>query len=282
MTKAIMKIDEITSKVSDLTKFEITKEELQKRVAETKDITVDNLEDKNQIARAKRARLNLRAIEIDVEKTGKSYRDIFTKVNKEIMEKQKELLAITAPEIERLTDFEDKAKAIEVKKEREMLLPFRKEELLKVGNVTEESVLLEMDNAQFSSYLEEKAHEQKEKERLAEIEKEREVQKQKEIKEAEERARKEAEQRAEIEKIEARKKADAEIERLKREAKEKEEAEERARLERIEEEKRLAKRKEFVQWRESLGYTEETKSEYRQEEINGEIVLFKKVGSFTK
>lgn len=282
MTKEIMKIDEISSKVSDLTKFDITKEELQKRVDETKDITVDNLEDKNQIARAKRARIDLRNVEIEIEKTGKSYRDIFTKVNKDIMEKQKELLAITTPEIERLTDFEDKAKEIEIRKEREMLLPFRKEELAKVDNVTEDFLLLGMDNNQFSSYLTEKIEEKKEKERQAQVEKEREEQKQKEIKEAEERARKEAEQRAEIEKIEAKKKADAEIERLKKEAKDKEEAEERARLEKIAEEKKLAKRKEFTDWRTSLGYSEETKSDYRQEEIDGEIVLFKKVGSFTK
>lgn len=282
MTKEIIKIDEISSKVSSLTKFEITKEELQKKVEETKDITVDNLEDKNQIARAKRARIDLRNVEIEIEKTGKSYRDIFTKVNKDIMEKQKELLAITTPEIERLTDFEDKGKEIEIRKEREMLLPFRKEELAKVDNITEDSLLLGMDNNQFSSYLTEKTEEKKEKDRQVQVEKEREEQKQKEIKEAEERARKEAEQRAEIEKIEAKKKADAEIERLKKEAKDKEEAEERAQLEKIAEEKKLAKRKEFTDWRTSLGYSEETKSDYRQEEIDGEIVLFKKVGSFTK
>lgn len=282
MTKEIIKIDDISLKVSELTKFEITKEELIKKVAETKDITVYNLEDKNQIARAKRARIDLRDIEIEIEKTGKSYRDVFTKVNKDIMEKQKELLAITTPEVDRLKEFEDKAKEVEIRKEREMLLPFRREELLKVNNTTEDSVLLDMDNSQFSEYLSSKTEEKNEKERQLVIEKEREEQKQKDIKEAEERARKEAEKRAEVERIEAKKKADAEIERLKNEAKAKEEAEERARLEKIAEEKKLAKRKEFVEWRASLGYSEETKSDYRQEEIDGEIVLFKKVGAFKK
>jgi len=282
MSKEIIKIDEITKTVSDLTKFEITCEDLKKEVKKTSDITVDNLEDKVQIERAKRGRIDLRNIEIDIEKQGKGYRDVFTKVNKDIMAKQKELLEITSPEVSRLKDFEDKAKAIEIRKEREKLIPYRVGKLNEVDNITDDETLLEMDDKQFGEYLMEKTEEKNEKERLAKEEAEREIQKQKEIKEAEANAKKEAEEKAEKEKVEAKKLADAEIERLKQEAKDKVEAEVNAKKEVEKEEKLLAKRKEFVDFREKLGYSEETKDDFRQEEIDGVIVLFKKVGEFKK
>lgn len=282
MSKEIIKIDEIEKSVSALTKFQITKEELELKVAETKDITVDNLEDKVQIERAKRNRIDLRNIEIDIEKQGKGYRDIFTKVNKDIMAKQNELLAITSPEVDRLKDFEDKAKALETRKEREMLLPYRVGKLKEVDNITDDEALLEMDDKQFGEYLMEKTNEKVEKERLVKEEADREAQKQIEIKEAEARAKKEAEEKAEKDKIEAKRLADAEIERLKQEAKDKVEAEARAKKEKEKEEKLLAKRKEFITFREELGYSEKTKDDFRQEEIEGVIVLFKKVGEFKK
>jgi hypothetical protein len=271
MTKEIIKIDEITSKVSGLTEFNVKKEELEKKVEETKDITVDNLEDKNQIERAKRARLDLRNIEIDIEKTGKSFRDIFTKVNKDIMSKEKELLAITNPEVGRLKDIEEEAKKLATRKEREMILPYRREKLAEVDNVTEDEVLLEMNDDKFASYLLEKINEKEEKEKLAKEEAEREEQKQKEIEEAREQAKREAEA-----------KAKEEIERVKREAKEKEERELREREEAEakvkEEEERLAKEKDYKKFLSDNGYNEK---EFKIIKENNEVKLYKLVATYT-
>ena len=266
MSKEIIKIDEITKTVSDLTKFEITCGELKKEVKKTSDITVDNLEDKVQLERVKRGRIDLRNIEIDIEKQGKNYRDIFTKVNKDIMAKQNELLAITNPELIRLKDFEEKAKAIEVRKEREMILPYRKEKLGEVDNTTDDEALLEMDDKQFGEYLMLKTEEKDEKERLAKEEADREEQKQKEIKEAEANAVKETEERMKAEAEE--KEAQEQKEKEEKEAQEKAEAEEK-----IEEEKRLAKEVDYKKFLSDNEYDKIIKED-------NEVKLYKLVATY--
>ena len=255
MSKEIIKIDEITKTVSDLTKFDITCEVLKKEVKKTADITVDNLEDKVQIERVKRGRIDLRNIEIDIEKQGKSYRDVFTKVNKDIMAKQKELLAITNPELDRLKDFEEKAKAIEIRKERELVLPYRKEKLAEVDNITDDEALLEMDDKQFGEYLMLKTEDKNEKERLVKEEADREAQKQIEIKEAEANAVKETE------------------ERIKAEAKEKEAQEKAEADEKIEAEKRLAKEVDYKKFLSDNEYDKIIKED-------NEVKLYKLVATY--
>jgi len=299
MSKEIIKIDEITKTVSDLTKFDITCEALKKEVKKTKDITVDNLEDSVQLERVKRGRIDLRNIEIEIEKQGKSYRDIFTKVNKDIMAKQNELLAITNPELDRLKNIEEQAKAIATRKEREMILPYRREKLAEVDNITDDEDLLEMDDKQFGEYLMLKTEEKDEKERLEKEEADREEQKQIEIAEAKANAKKEAEEKAEIEKAEAKKLADAEIERLKQEAKDKIEAEKRLAKEKelkakeeadkreadikreadekIEAEKRLAKEKDYKKFLSDNGYNEK---EFKIIKEDNEVKLYKFVATY--
>jgi len=266
MSKEIIKIDEITKTVSDLTKFEITCDDLKKEVKKTADITVDNLEDKVQIERVKRGRIDLRNIEIDIEKQGKSYRDVFTKVNKDIMAKQNELLAITNPELDRLKTIEEQAKAIAVRKEREMILPYRKEKLAEVDNTTDDEALLEMDDKQFGEYLMLKTEEKDEKERLAKEEADREEQKQKEIKEAEANAVKETEERMKAEAEE--KEAQEQKEKEEKEAQEKAEAEEK-----IEEEKRLAKEVDYKKFLSDNEYDKIIKED-------NEVKLYKLVATY--
>lgn len=302
MSKEIIKIEKVTKSVEKLTSFDITVNELKKEVEKTKNITVDNLEDKNQIDRVKIARIELRKIEKNIEDTGLSFRGIFTKIGKDILVKERELLAITSPEVDRLKEIETKAKELKIKKEREMILPYRVGKLSEVDNKTDDEILLEMDDKQFGEYLMEKTHEKEENERLAEEEKKKEKEREKEIQEAREQAKKEAEAEAKKKASEAKLEANRKIKEAKDDAdrkvkemedkkkqdevdrkeakKEKEKEAKRIKDDKIKEEKLLAKRKEFVEFREKLGYTKETKDDFRQEEINGKIILFKKVGEY--
>ena len=120
---------------------------------------------------------------------------MFTKINGEISKKERELLAITNPEVKRLKDIEEEAKQIAIKKEREMILPYRIEELSKIGNNTDKETLLSMDNAQFADYLIAKTQEKKYADAQIALEKEREEQRKLDIKEAEDKARIETEER---------------------------------------------------------------------------------------
>lgn len=228
-TKELQVLDEMGKEVRQLTKFEQTVEDLKGIVAESSKITVDNLEDENQIALAKAKRIELRKIEIAIEKRGKGYRDVFNAVNKEIMGKEKELKAITSPEIERLTKLEEEAEALALKKKREALMPARKERLMQVDPsgcyICADEYLLEMDADAFEKYLNGCVANKNERNRIIaeeDAEKKREAER-KAIEE--ERAKLEADKRAEEERKEKeRQEAEAKA-KAEQEAKEKAERE---------------------------------------------------------
>ena len=144
---------EMETQISNIAKFDITKAELEKIVKDTKEVTVEDLEDKNQLELVGIAKNDLRTIEIEIEKTGKSFRDVFTKMNKGIMAKQKELLAITNPEVERLKGLLDEAKEYEDKQSRIKLLPYRKEKLAEINVSRTEDFLLKLNDKDFADFL---------------------------------------------------------------------------------------------------------------------------------
>jgi len=141
------------TQISNIAKFDITKAELEKEVEATKKIDLEDLEDKNQLELVGIAKNDLRTIEIEIEKTGKSFRDVFTKMNKGIMAKQKELLAITNPEVERLKGLLDEAKEYEDKQSRIKLLPYRKEKLAEINVSRTEDFLLKLNDKDFADFL---------------------------------------------------------------------------------------------------------------------------------
>lgn len=109
-----------------------------------------------------------------------------------------------------------------------------------------------------------------------------------EKKEAEERAKREAEERAAAE-LRAKEEADRKLrEEQERQVREKREAEERAERERVaaekkahEERERLEKMGKYRAFRAGHGWTEDTKEDYREENNGAEIVLWKRVGTFS-
>lgn len=351
-TKELQVLDEMGKEVRQITKFEQTVEDLKGIVAESAKIVVTDLEDENQLAIAKAKRIELRKIEIAIEKRGKGYRDVFNAVNKEIISKEGELKAITSPEIARLSAIEEEAEALALKKKREAMLPVRKERLLALDAsgvyVPTDEKLLELDADGFEKYFNECTADKNEKARIK-LEEEAEVRrKTEEERLAKERADFEAEKKAEADRkakevegvriaeekralqerearkaslptrkerlatigdqvpvsddvllgmddnqfdsyfnkrvgdknaadkqvIEDRKRADAaRAEQEAREKKEREEAEQAAK-------NQLEKKKKYQDFRAKHGWTDETRHDFKEENIGDKVILFKKVGEF--
>ncbi|HEC30475.1 MAG TPA: hypothetical protein ENI66_00475, partial [Candidatus Yonathbacteria bacterium] len=114
---------QIATEVSNLTQFEKRVEELEYIVKKSKATVNFTDPTDEQLELVKSKRIELRKIEKDIEDTGMDYRRMFTKINSEISKKQKELTAITTPEIERLKEIEAVAKKQEELRQRNILLP---------------------------------------------------------------------------------------------------------------------------------------------------------------
>lgn len=219
-TKELQVLDEMGQEVRKITKFEQTVESLKEMVAESTKIEVTDLKDKKQLDVVKRSRIDLRDMEIAIEKRGKGYRDVFNAVNKEILAKEKELKEITSPEIERLKKIEAEAKELVIIEERKAKMPARKERLMSIDDsgcyICADEYLLEMDANAFETYynncvanknersriaLEEKAEADRKAEQAridaerAELEAEKEAERKRKEKEEEERKEKERQER---------------------------------------------------------------------------------------
>jgi hypothetical protein len=267
-------------------------------IAESSKITASDLKDSKQIAVVREFRLKLKKTRVAIEKQGKSMRDDAIKYQRDVIAREKELIGIIEPEEARLEAIEDEAQRIKDHEERMSSLPLRREQLAAIGDGVEVSddELLDMDAEQFVAYMNGRkvAHfdklEAQRKEDEARVAREAEMQRREESvkKEAEERAAREiAEANERAEKAE---KAAAEAkEKAERQAKEDAEKAERARLAAIEEaerkekqeKERLEKQAKYRKFRDGLGWTEETKSDFKEEKVGDEIIIWKKAGTFT-
>ncbi len=230
----------------------------------------------------------MRKVEISIENQGLEYRRMFTKINKSISDKQKELTSITTPEIERLKKIEEEAKEKQILAEREARMPERTSRLDAINPkrkiVYTKSELLGMDSVAFEKFynscvakdlqitkdeLDKKAKEEEEENTKKLVEQQSEIdKKQKEFDRIRlEHENKIAEERKAIEK-------EKEEIRLQQEQKN---AEEKARVEEI----RLAEsRRAYHEFRVSKGWTEETKKDFDTRSIDGGYELWHKVGTF--
>jgi hypothetical protein len=89
-----------------LVAFEAKREELILLAQSCKDVDITSIDDKAALAVVSTKRKALKAARVDVEKQGKSMRDMITPVAKHISAKEKELVAIISPEEERLASRE--------------------------------------------------------------------------------------------------------------------------------------------------------------------------------
>ena len=150
-------IQDVENKVAEITKFDVTRQQLEEKVVESKKIVITDYRDKEQIAVVTKACKEMRGIEITIEKKGKSYRDVFTKVNRDIKDKQDILLKVTNPEVARLNDLKERAEEVRIQDERKAKLPERQEKLGTIGchiDYTDES-LNALNDIQFEAYYNE-------------------------------------------------------------------------------------------------------------------------------
>ncbi len=170
MEDKTLTLTEVQTGVRKLTQFEIRKEDLLKMVEISKKITVPDVSNKDQVAIAKTKRIELRKVEIDIEKQGKGYRGVFRAINEEISAKEKELKKITSPEIGRLEAIEDEAEKLILTEKRKAMLPVRKERLLGVDPsgcyICADKYLLDMDADAFEKYFNDCVSNKNERNRL--------------------------------------------------------------------------------------------------------------------
>jgi hypothetical protein len=148
MENKIISIEEISKTVAEVTKFDVTKQELEAKVLESKKIDVTDL------VAVKAGRIAMRGIEIGIEKRGKAARDIFTAANREIKTLESELLEVTNPEVKRLEDIEAEAEKKRLWEEQMSKVPARREKLNTIGVeiIIEDIPLGALKDHEFESY----------------------------------------------------------------------------------------------------------------------------------
>lgn len=303
-------------------KFNPTVEKLTSAVEVSKKIVVSDLRDLKQIQAVKETRKELRSFEITIENDGLKFREEARNFAKEVIRQEKELKAITSPEIERLKEIEEKSEAVLLKDRRLKGLADKKERLEAIGDniKAEDDYLLGLDDLEFVAYLNERVADKNEADKIAEenraemarakvqAEQEAQAKKLEDDREAlrikseeaqakinkanEELAQKnkeaqdkidEANRKIEADKLDLQHKKELQEadDRAKKDAEEKQEANRLKVIEdKKEEDKKLAKRKAYIDFLSKNGYTEKTKDDYTIIKSETKIVLYKKVGEF--
>ena len=286
--------------------IEEIKQELQKNVEFSKNLTITDFEDKKQIESVKSTKNWYVKTRNTIKRAFKSKRDEYNFLAKENLEAEREVIAVIEWEEKRLDDIVTKAELLKLRKENETKLEDRKILLKQYEAELTDDELLEMLDKDFNLILSTKKEiylAKKEAELKAEQER---INREKEIEEAKKQARleaeKEAQRQAELErqKVErekqeaeqrrlqdlenARIEKENEIKRIKKEQEEKElaekkrkEDEERARLEaekqQIKEKELAEKRQEFIKYRDSIDFD-------HFEDKDGFRIFYKKVWEF--
>lgn len=220
---------------------------LKKLVGKTQDLTATDLEDPAQLKVVKTARITLRDARVKVEKAGKAAREDALKYQKDVLAKERELIAIIEPEENRLKSIEEEAKMIVEKKYRLSQFEARSARLEALAHTLSPDLNAEMDDAQFEAYFQNIVtmnNERRERELKAREDSlkqaELAVEREKELKAREEQARADERARSEREAIYAKEKAERDV----KEANERTERAAQAEREKIAREEENRKRKE--------------------------------------
>ncbi len=263
----------------DIEKFDPTAAQLKELVGAP--LILDNPRDEEQVKAAHAKRMKLREARVNITKTGKALREDALKFQKDVIAKERELVAIVEPEEERLQSFENEAEFIKEQDARKALLPRRRQQLAELGveGMTDDEIL-SLDGTKFQDLLNRKLAEknQREAKEIADRKAEQDA-REAELarKEAAAKAEEDAKKREELARQQER-------ERIEREAKEKadREAREAEEAERKEAEAKAKRERadRYRSWRTSLGWTEETAHEYHEEASTEKVILYKKLGEF--
>ena len=245
----------------------------------SKKLVMTDLRDIKQFEVIKKSRIELRAMEIEIEKTGKKFRQKANDYADYVIAEEKELKSITSPEIERLKGIESEVKGVLTRDLRLKALPERRERLAKINDELEiiDEELLQLDDDQFNIYENQRIADKNENDR---IENERKI---KEEQDKLDKDRLELEkQKKDLEEEKERKEyQEAADKRANEEADRRKEIEEKERVSQEKEDQRKLKRKKaYIKFLADNGYTEENKDEFFQKQFPDRVVLYKKVGEF--
>lgn len=277
-----------------LVKFDRTEAELKSIVAETAFIIEVNIDNKDEIKKVKEARISIGKVITAIEEFGLNKRSFFTEINRKIMARQKELVAILEPEKDRLKAFEEEAKQKQEIADRMLVLPERKNQLAAIGDglIISDEYLLQMDSEEFVNYINRRKNDYLVAREAKIKEGEDKLAKDKEIEDAKKKAREEeiekgkiaielAKEKAEIEKQEIIRKAEKEKQDLIDENDKKEadriKAEEDKKKEEDEKKAKLAKDENYKTWLKENGMTEETKNDFVIQRVDGSHVRLLKI-----
>ncbi len=270
--------------MKSISEFDPNFEKLAALVAESAGIVEVNLDDSTQLETVKKARIKLRDARVLIEKTGTAYRADALKYQREVIAKEKDLIAIIEPEEQRLKEFEKAADVEKARRIRVAQMPERRQRLESSGFPVDEARILDMDSVAFETHFNELVAEKNRQEKEAADKKaaadkadldrreaavkegERKLEEEKNAREREEKAR--ADERARIEREATEKK-----QREEREAAEQKERDEKAR-------KDLEKKQAYQKFLDENGYTKENAADFKQENTGDTIVLWKKIGTF--
>lgn len=270
----------------DLEKFNPTETELTALILKTKAITVTDLTNKDQLFIVKNSRIELKKARIAIEKMGKLLRQDALDFQKKVIGREKELIGIISPEEERLEAIEAESEALKLQADRLALLPYRKEELTKLGlTIPDDQMICAMDSEEFKTYCNRLIAEKNEavridlEKRAGDIKKaEDELKRKEEIRIAEEKGREEERLKAEQRERDRIAKEEQDKEREKqRIAKEKLDAELREKAGKDDREKN----ERYQAWLKENGYTEETKRDFVLEVVGKKARLSKIIGIYS-
>lgn len=296
-------------------KFDPTVDELMKLSESAKLVVVTDPTDKAQIARVTEVRKSLKAVRVRITNTGKEMREKATKFNRDVLAKERELIAIIEPDELRLSEIEAQIERAAEIERMKLLLPVRRARIAAISTqvMITHAELNAMSIEDFEAYilrLQTRINEDNAKkladERAAFDQEKRDREAEDKRKADEERIRKEEREKAERDATE---KVRLDAERIEREAKQKADkilsdaraaADEEARLARVkkDEDQRISdeammkkhredqdkiqreKAQRFQAFLKGKGVSEENAKDHEQRHVGNTIQLWKKIGVY--
>jgi len=275
-------------------KFNPAKEEIQAAVMEVKGLTINGVDDVAGYEAVKAGKKKLAEYRKEITKFGKKQREEAIFWQREVLRQEKELIEMIEPTETKLKNALEAVDKERKRKEREVLLPARKQMLAEIECEMADSDILDLDEKAFSVVYGEKKvaylEAQNRKMREAEEAKQRKEELERAKEEAAKQATEEAERKAkeELERVE--KEKQAEIDKIKRDQEEAERQrleDEQIRLDQIEADKREEAREQrlkeknlrYKTWLKENGCTEENKTEFHIIRDGDTFTLYKKVST---
>lgn len=234
---------------AELVQFNPTVAELNKIVESAKGLNITDYKDKAQLEAVRVKRIELKKVRVQITNKGKELREDAIKMQKLVIEKEKELIGIIAPEEDRLQELEDEV-AISLEKDRRLALLDDKVTQLKALYPNTEmpllpstEFLLTLTDEAWAVFYNDAVALRNETQRLANEEAMRAIEQEKQ-KLADEKAERERKEKEEAERIEREEK-----ERLAREAKAEQDRLDKIEADRVkaEDDKRVKEQNEKIQ-----------------------------------